>query len=73
MRKSAFIIFTIFLIIFSSSKTVFSSNNKELNKYNKEISDISNILINKHKIDSNYVKKALGLIKFRQKTLNSMT
>ena len=73
MRKSAFIIFTIFLIIFSSSKTAFSSSNKELNSYNKEILDISNILINKHKIDSNYVKKVLGSIKFRQKTLNSMT
>ena len=73
MRKSIVIIFIVSLIAFSFSKAVFSSSNKELNGYNKEILDISNILINKHKIDSNYVKKALGSIKFRQKTLNSMT
>ena len=73
MRKSIVIIFIVSLIVFSFSKAVFSSSNKELNGYNKEILDISNILINKHKIDSNYVKKALGSIKFRQKTLNSMT
>ena len=73
MKKSAFIIFFVFIIIFSSLNTAFSSNNKELNNYNKEISDISNILINEYKIDPDYVKKVLESIKFRQKTLNSMT
>ena len=73
MKKFAFIICAALLIIFSFSTTVISSNSKELNNYNEEITDISNILINKYKVDSSYVKKALGSIKFRQKTLNSMT
>ena len=73
MKKFAFIICAALFIIFSFSSTVISSNIKELNNYNKEISDITNILINKHKVDSSYVKKVLGSIKFRQKTLNSMT
>ena len=73
MKKSASIVFSIFLIIFSSLNTAFSGNTKELSNYNKEISNISNILINKHNVDSSYVKKALESIKFRQKTLNSMT
>ena len=38
MKKSASIVFSIFLIIFSSLNTAFSGNTKELSNYNKEIS-----------------------------------
>ena len=64
---------TLLIIMFLSSANVFSSNNKELGNYKKEIQEITSILINKYKIDTTYVEKALGSIKFRQKTLNSMT
>ena len=72
MKRNIFIKFIVLNIIFSSASTAFSSNNKELSNYKEEIKEISSILIEKHKIDPSYVEKALGSIKFRKKTLQSM-
>ncbi len=66
--NSAVIVF-IFLII----NPVSASNAGELKKYSKEIEEIKSILINHHNISENYVDQVLNSIKFRQKTLDSMT
>lgn len=66
--NSAVIVF-IFLII----NPVSASDAGELKKYSKEIEEIKSILINHHNISENYVDQVLNSIKFRQKTLDSMT
>ena len=66
--NSAVIVF-IFLII----NPVSASNAGELKKYSKEIEEIKSILVNHHNISENYVDQVLNSIKFRQKTLDSMT
>lgn len=50
----------------------FSDNQINLVDYKDTVDEITRILINKHKVDSNYVKKALGEIKIRKKTIDSM-
>ena len=47
--------------------------NKILEKYNSEIKEIKSILINKHNINSNYIDTVFQEIKFRKKTLDSMS
>ncbi len=66
---NSIVIFSIFLI----NNSVSASNAEELKKYSKEIQEIKSILINHHDISEKYVDQALNSIKFRQKTLDSMT
>ncbi len=67
--KNFIIIFSIFFVSFPAS----SGNNSELKKYSNEIEEIKSILIDKYKVDENYADKVLYSIKFRQKTLDSMS
>ena len=66
---NSIVIFSIFLI----NNSVSASNAEELKKYSKEIQEIKSILINHHDVSEKYVDQALNSIKFRQKTLDSMT
>ena len=63
------VIFSIFLI----NNSVSASNAEELKKYSKEIQEIKSILINHHDVSEKYADQVLNSIKFRQKTLDSMT
>jgi len=72
MKKISFIILSILILIIFLKQDVFSNNNKDLNNYKKTIEEITSILINKHKVDSEYAKKAIESIKLRQKTLDAM-
>ena len=66
---NSIVIFSIFLI----NNSVSASNAEELKKYSKEIQEIKSILSNHHDVSEKYVDQALNSIKFRQKTLDSMT
>jgi len=63
----------ILFFILTASFSAFSSNNLELKKYSNEIEEIKSILTTKYNIDEEYSDKVLYSIKFRQKTLDSMS
>ncbi len=63
----------ILFFILTASFSAFSSNNLELKKYSNEIEEIKSILSTKYNIDEEYSDKLLYSIKFRQKTLDSMS
>jgi len=63
----------ILFFILTASFSAFSSNNLELKKYSNEIEEIKSILTTKYNIDEEYSDKLLYSIKFRQKTLDSMS
>ena len=61
------------LFIFSLAEPVLSDKNPILDIYSKEIKEIQSILINKYNVSPKYASEALNSIKFRQKTLDSMS
>jgi membrane-bound lytic murein transglycosylase B len=61
------------LFIFFIVNLSYAEENKILEKYNSEIKEIKSILINKHNINSNYIDTVFQEIKFRKKTLDSMS
>lgn len=63
----------ILFFILTASFSAISSNNLELKKYSNEIEEIKSILSTKYNIDEEYSDKVLYSIKFRQKTLDSMS
>ena len=63
----------ILFFILTASFSAFSSNNLELKKYSNELEEIKSILTTKYNIDEEYSDKVLYSIKFRQKTLDSMS
>ena len=65
--------FILLFFIFSLAEPVLSNNNPVLAKYSNEIKEIKSILINKYNVDHKYASEALNSIKFRQKTLDSMS
>ncbi len=65
--------FILLFFIFSLAEPVLSNNNPVLAKYSKEIKEIKSILINKYNVDHKYASEVLNSIKFRQKTLDSMS
>ena len=65
--------YLVFLFIFFIVNLSYAEENKILEKYNSEIKEIKSILINKHNINSNYIDNVFQEIKFRKKTLNSMS
>ena len=65
--------FILLIFIFSLAEPVLSNNNPVLAKYSKEIKEIKSILINKYNVDHKYASEVLNSIKFRQKTLDSMS
>ena len=65
--------FILLIFIFSLAEPVLSNNNPVLAKYSKEIKEIKSILINKYNVDNKYASEVLNSIKFRQKTLDSMS
>jgi membrane-bound lytic murein transglycosylase B len=64
--------YLVFLFIFFVNPS-YAEKNKILEKYNSEIKEIKSILINKHNINSNYIDTVFQEIKFRKKTLDSMS
>ena len=72
MKKISFIILTILILIIFLKQDVFSNNKENLNNYKNTIEEITSILVNKYKVDEEYVKEAIGSIKIRQKTLDAM-
>ena len=65
--------YLVFLFIFFIVNLSYAEENKILEKYNSEIKEIKSILINKHNINSNYIDTVFQEIKFRKKTLDSMS
>lgn len=65
--------YLVFLFIFFIVNLSYAEENKILEKYNSEIKEIKSILINKHNINSNYIDTVFHEIKFRKKTLDSMS
>ena len=65
--------YLVFLFIFFTVNLSYAEENKILEKYNSEIKEIKSILINKHNINSNYIDTVFQEIKFRKKTLDSMS
>ena len=65
--------FILLFFIFSLAEPVLSNNNPVLAKYSNEIKEIKSILINKYNVDHKYASEVLNSIKFRQKTLDSMS
>jgi len=65
--------YLVFLFIFFNVNLSYAEENKILEKYNSEIKEIKSILINKHNINSNYIDTVFQEIKFRKKTLDSMS
>ena len=65
--------YLVFLFIFFIVNLSYEEENKILEKYNSEIKEIKSILINKHNINSNYIDTVFQEIKFRKKTLDSMS
>ena len=65
--------FIFLLFIFLLVEPVLSDNNPDLDIYSKEIKEIKSILINKYNVDHKYASEVLNSIKFRQKTLDSMS
>ena len=65
--------FILLFFIFSLAEPVLSNNDAVLAKYSKEIKEIKSILINKYNVDHKYASEVLNSIKFRQKTLDSMS
>ena len=61
------------MFIFFIVNLSYAEENKILEKYNSEIKEIKSILINKHNINSNYIDTVFQEIKFRKKTLDSMS
>ena len=61
------------MFIFFTVNLSYAEENKILEKYNSEIKEIKSILINKHNINSNYIDTVFQEIKFRKKTLDSMS
>ena len=73
MIQNFFKNFIFLFFIFSLAKPVLSDNNPDLDIYSKEIKEIQSILINKYNVSPKYASEALNSIKFRQKTLDSMS
>ena len=69
LRKISY--FIILSTIFFA-KPVFSDTRINLKDYEDSVKEIKNILIKKHKVDADYINKALGEIKIRKKTIDSM-
>ena len=69
LLKNSIFLFFIFLL----AEPVLSDNNPVIAKYSKEIKEIKSILINKYNVDHKYASEVLNSIKFRQKTLDSMS
>ena len=65
--------YLVFLFIFFIVNLSYAEENKILEKYNSEIKEIKSILVNKHNINSNYIDTVFQEIKFRKKTLDSMS
>jgi membrane-bound lytic murein transglycosylase B len=65
--------YLVFLFIFFIVNLSYAEESKILEKYNSEIKEIKSILINKHNINSNYIDTVFQEIKFRKKTLDSMS
>ena len=65
--------YLVFLFIFFIVNLSYAEENKILEKYNSEIKEIKSILINKHNINSSYIDTVFQEIKFRKKTLDSMS
>jgi membrane-bound lytic murein transglycosylase B len=65
--------YLVFLFIFFIVNLSYAEENKILEKYNSEIKEIKSILMNKHNINSNYIDTVFQEIKFRKKTLDSMS
>ena len=73
MIQNLFKNFIFLFFIFSLAEPVLSDNNPDLDIYSAEIKEIKSILINKYNVNPKYASKALNSIKFRQKTLDSMS
>ena len=73
MIQNLFKNFIFLFFIFSLAEPVLSDKNPILDIYSKEIKEIQSILINKYNVSPKYASEALNSIKFRQKTLDSMS
>ena len=69
LLKNSIFLFFIFLL----AEPVLSDNNPVIAKYSKEIKETKLILTNNYNVNPEYANEALNSIKFRQKTLDSMS